>query len=197
MRGNLSFDFTNKTNFSFVWWCVCVYVLIAESSGSYAEEYVASGTVYLGSANLNLGLDYPNNDEQIVAVRFPKLAVPACASECCVFKRLPVHSGFDLPSLACLISSEVVSATLQFVDRQVLLSSITSTPLVLRLWGHRSPDSPDFTSSAQDVSSRLRTSEIIDWNVPAWIANGDRSTDQRVTVTTLVQEVVSMSSWQV
>lgn len=71
-------------------------------------------------------------------------------------------------------------------------------PTSLEIKGEKIGNSPIFEDIDYNISSRTKTSALVNWlNIPAWTNVGDATEDQRTPdLKTIVQEIVNQSDWQ-
>lgn len=95
-------------------------------------------------------------------------------------------TGVDIPK-----GATITNAYLQFkVDE----TSSTSTKLFIQ--GEASSNAPAFTKTTRNVSSRLKTSKIVNWLPVSWLKLGVAGVDQRTpNLAPIIQEIINQSGW--
>jgi hypothetical protein len=88
-------------------------------------------------------------------------------------------------------NAEIIDAYIQFTS-----SAAQAGPVSLEIRAEDSDNAAAFTNDPNNLSSRAKTAPRTEgnWVPPAW-ANGERSENTRVTVTSLVQTIVNRDGW--
>jgi hypothetical protein len=86
--------------------------------------------------------------------------------------------------------AEIIEAFIQFTAS----SADGSGPVTLSVRAEAANTSETFTNTDNNFTSRDKTTANVTWNPPNW-TTGERSENTRVTVTSLVQEVVNQGGW--
>ena len=96
-------------------------------------------------------------------------------------------SGLNIPQ-----GATITNAYIQFT-----VDETNSRDTSLTFHAEKTAHSETFTSTANDISSRMKTSASTSWNlVSPWSAIGDRGDSQKTpSLTSLVQEIISDGSW--
>jgi hypothetical protein len=85
----------------------------------------------------------------------------------------------------------IVNAYVQFK-----VDETTSTPTALTIQGQAGDNSPTFTTTAWDISSRSRTTASVAWSPAPWTTVGAVGLDKRTpNLAPIVQEVVNRTGW--
>jgi hypothetical protein len=96
-------------------------------------------------------------------------------------------ASIDIPAGAI-----ITAAYIQFQTREVG-SVVTS----LQVRGLASDDAAPFTTASNDLTSRLTTSSLVDWQPPAWNLVNEAGDAQRTPdLAMILQEIVGRSGWQ-
>jgi hypothetical protein len=94
--------------------------------------------------------------------------------------------GINIPK-----GATITNAYLQFK-----VDETSSTTTKLSIQGEASSNAPTFTKTAHNISSRPKTSNIVNWVPISWLKLGAAGTDQRTpNLAAIVQEIVNQSSW--
>lgn len=129
-----------------------------------AEENVGSGAMYLDSSDLELVHD--GADEQVVAVVFTGVTVPAGA---------------------------VVTDARVLFDIDEVRPGQSDADVVINIYGEAVSNSAALSGSAQDISSRAPTSHGVTWVPEASVnAHDDLLTPN---IASIVQEIVGIDGW--
>jgi hypothetical protein len=87
----------------------------------------------------------------------------------------------------------ITSASVQF---QVDEDKDGTLPVNLVIEGDLSADAAAFANVAYSVTSRPRTTALVQWSVPNWITVGDRGPDQATPdISAVIQEIVNQDGW--
>ncbi len=99
--------------------------------------------------------------------------------------------GLRFNALAIPPNATITNAYIQFkVDE----TSSGSVPLTI--FGEASNSASTFTNTAQNISSRSKTTASITWNPAAWNVVGQAGSNQRTpNLTSVIQEIVSRAGW--
>ena len=133
-----------------------------------AEEAVATGSIDLGSGDLELPYeDTGQGNLQIIGVRFTGIPIPKGAT--------------------------ITDAWVRF---QVDETKGGTDPVNLIIEGERSPNPATFSSVAKDISNRPTTTAQVQWSVPNWTTVGDQGPDQTTPgIASIIQEIVNQDGW--
>jgi hypothetical protein len=138
----------------------------AFGAGDHAEQNTSSGTVNLGSSDLEF-LDDPigaGDGNQSVGLYFPSIS-------------------FDQ-------GQSIGSAYVQFEVDETESGSVTIT-----IEGHDTDNAQDF-GDLTNVVGRTRTTASVTWSPPNWTTVGETGVDQRtVDLTDIIQEIVDRPGW--
>lgn len=86
----------------------------------------------------------------------------------------------------------VADARIQFT-----VDETGNAPTQLQIWCEASGNSPPFTETTYDISSRTTSTAVVSWSPAAWQKIDDRGKDQRTpNLATLVNEITSRSDWK-
>lgn len=79
---------------------------------------------------------------------------------------------------------------------QFWVSKTASNPVTVTIYGEKSDDSPTFISENGNVTSRAKTSEMVNWNVPNWErwSNGGKN-QQTDDLSLIIQEIVDRDNY--
>ena len=119
------------------------------------------------------GLELFSNDldlgNKIVGLRFNGLAIPAGAN--------------------------IINADIQFTVQNIYNGS---TPSDLTITGHLIPDAPAFDpNNNNDISTRLRTSNSVDWPISSWTIVGEAGSDQlTANISSIISELISQPGFE-
>ncbi|MHC4596872.1 MAG: LamG domain-containing protein, partial [Planctomycetota bacterium] len=87
----------------------------------------------------------------------------------------------------------ITAASVQF---QVDEDKDGTLPVNLVIEGELAADAAGFTSDAYSVTSRPRTTALVQWSVPNWTTVGDRGPDQATPdIAAVIQEIVNQDGW--
>src|SRR5262249_53771251 len=86
-------------------------------------------------------------------------------------------------------SAMITSAILQFTA-----TSAGIDPLTLSIKAQANPNPPAFTTTVNDISSRMLGMAAVSWSPPNWNAN-DAGMDQMIDIKDVLQEVVNQTMW--
>lgn len=87
--------------------------------------------------------------------------------------------------------SKIGNAYIQF-----MVDETKNSDGALMIEGHAIGDAPAFTTSANNVSDRVRTSASVSWEPPAWNVVGDAGEDQRTSdISSIIEEIVAGEDW--
>ena len=84
----------------------------------------------------------------------------------------------------------IVDAYIQFTANETGTNST-----LLTLTGEAIANSPIFTASSSDISSRSTTSASVSWSVPTWTAGQMGLNERTPNISAIVQELVSNPGW--
>jgi hypothetical protein len=140
---------------------------IADDSDDVEEE-VASGSMSMTSGDLEM--PYENTGQgnlQIIGLRFTGIPIPK--------------------------GTTITDAWVRFeVDEE----KGGTEPVNLIIEGELSPSPAAFSSTANNVSSRSRTTAQVQWSVPNWTTVGDQGPDQTTpSIASIIQEIVNQDGW--
>jgi hypothetical protein len=129
-------------------------------------EEWANGSVDLASSDLELTLDNTTTGNQTVGMRFANITVPAGAT--------------------------ITNAYVQFETDEVS----TTNPVSLMVQGQKAPNPGTFTTAAQDISSRVKTTAAVQWSPPAWPTIQVAGPDQRTpNLNGVLTEIIGQTGW--
>lgn len=130
-----------------------------------SEESKTSGAININSSDIELGYDLGlTNTYQWSGLRFQNITVPRGAT--------------------------ITSAYIEFTTASTNL--LGSGNLIIR--GQASDNPATFTTARSNISSRTRTTAVVNWNnVPSWIINGAKNSTP--SLKTVVQELVNRAGW--
>jgi len=95
-------------------------------------------------------------------------------------------SGVSIPQGATVLNAYV----------QFKVDETASGATALMIQGQAADNSPAFTTSSGDISSRGRTNASVQWNPVAWNIVGEAGTDQRTpSLVEVIQEIVNRPGW--
>jgi hypothetical protein len=94
-------------------------------------------------------------------------------------------TGISVPPAATILNAYV-----QF-QADGSPSEVTS----LRIEGQAIDNAPTFTSSARNISSRIRTAAFVAWSPPPWIVGEAGANEQTPDLASLIQEIVDRPGW--
>jgi len=130
------------------------------------EEVVADGLMDTGSSDLEVVFD--KTKDQLIGIRFLNVAIPQGAT--------------------------ITNAYVQFECDEVGSKNID--PCSVNIQGDANDNAPAFTTTAKDISNRTRTTAIVIWTPPTWVAEHDKGVDQRTPdIKSVIQEIVSRGGW--
>jgi hypothetical protein len=95
--------------------------------------------------------------------------------------------GMRFNSVTIPQGAYIYSAYITF--RATSTQSVATTPTI---YGQNVANATTFTTGANNISSRARTSASVSWNIPAW-TNGNNYNS--ASIRTIVQEIVNRSDW--
>jgi hypothetical protein len=98
--------------------------------------------------------------------------------------------GLRFTQIAVPQGATIVDAYLRFTTDEV-----HTTTTSLRIEGHDVDNAGTFTTTKNNLLSRVRTTEYVQWSVPYWAARGASGADQTATITNVVQELVDRPGW--
>ena len=160
-------------SFTFYSHAQTVSVRVAATSDDAEENFTTGGAMEaLDSSDLELGSEGPPNDAegpQLIGMRFLDVNIPKGAT--------------------------INSATVQF---QVDEDDKSGTPASFSIFGELSPDAATFTTAAENISSRPRTTNTVTWpDVPSWTGQvGSAGPDQLTPdLSSILQEIVNQDAW--
>jgi serine protease AprX len=144
------------------------------ASGDDAEEegagsvHLGPGGMYLTSSDLEFmqDLDAPSSGMQTIGLRF---------------------NGIGLPQ-----GATITNAYLRFRAIAPDEGNSNTNPANLTIQGQAADNAPAFTSAANNLSSRPRTTASVQWLPSAWSAG---ATYDSPSLTAIVQEIVNRSAW--
>ncbi len=94
--------------------------------------------------------------------------------------------GLRFTDLGIPQGAAITNAYVQFTCDEVVNNSGT-----MYIFGQAIDDSPAFSSSTGDVSSRTKTSASVTWNPPSWNSEGASGVDQQTSdISAVIQEIV-------
>jgi len=96
------------------------------------------------------------------------------------------YSNMTIPK-----GATITSAYIQFVCDET-----NSAAVSLRIRGHNVDNSPTFTTTAYNISSRVKTTSSVTWNPVAWPTAGQAADRQQTPdLSSIVQEIVDRPGW--
>jgi hypothetical protein len=79
---------------------------------------------------------------------------------------------------------------------QFKVDEISSATTPLTILGEASSNAAAFTTTTGNVSSRLKTTNVVGWSPPAWLTLKATGTAQRTpNLATIIQQIVNQSGW--
>jgi hypothetical protein len=79
---------------------------------------------------------------------------------------------------------------------QFKVDEVSSKSIKLAISGEASPNAAAFSTSARNVSKRLKTSNKVTWSPVSWTKAGEMGKSQRTSnIKSIVQEIVNQSGW--
>ncbi|MDZ7617838.1 MAG: malectin domain-containing carbohydrate-binding protein, partial [Patescibacteria group bacterium] len=78
---------------------------------------------------------------------------------------------------------------------QFAAKDASSEPTDLMILGHAADDAPQFSTTANDISSRQRTETAVAWNPPAWNRADAGPAQQTPNLAPIVEEIVARPGW--
>ncbi|OGJ65976.1 hypothetical protein A3F36_03135 [Candidatus Peribacteria bacterium RIFCSPHIGHO2_12_FULL_55_11] len=142
-------------------------VRVSASTDDAEEEVASDDPVYVQSTDLEMVQDYdPSRGNQLIGMRFQNIAVPVGA----------------------IISSASIQFTVTLTDGNG--NEATDLTFV----GQNSDDAATFTTAANNISTRPRTSATVTWSsVPTWTVHGQ--TKDTPDIAPILQEIIDRSGW--
>ena len=102
--------------------------------------------------------------------------------------------GIRFLNVAVSAGSVINGATIQFT-----VDEADDEPTSLLIYGELSADAAEFTTTAGDITSRTKTTAVVEWNdIPVWddASIGSAGPDQRTpNLASIVQEIVNQPGW--
>lgn len=140
------------------------------NSSDDAEQNITNGAMDLTSTDLEIIRDAGLNRNQQVGMRFININVPKNAIINYAYIQFQCDETGNLN-----------------------LSGSTSTFLV---WGEDNGNSPTFTTTAYNISSRTKTSQNSSWTVENWTVVGERGVKQQTSdLTSIVNHLLARVDW--
>lgn len=134
-------------------------------SADDAEEMNSSGYIDLASSDLELIHDAYQNRQQQTI-------------------------GIRFPSLNLPANALIDSAFVQFSSK-----GADNTAVEVTFHAQASDDAAAFTDTNYDITTRPRTQNSVDWNIPAWTAYETGAAQRTPDLTSLISEVSSRANW--
>jgi hypothetical protein len=95
-------------------------------------------------------------------------------------------TGVSIPKGATILNA--------YIQFKVHKTSSVATNLIIK--GEASANASVFTTTAKNVSSRVKTASGVSWSPAAWTTIGATGTDQRTpNLAPVIQEIISQSGW--
>lgn len=90
-----------------------------------------------------------------------------------------------------------VGATINSAAIQFTTDETDDEDTSLLIYGELSPNASTFTSAASDITSRPKTTSVVEWNnIPPWTVEGEAGPDQLTPdFSAVVQEIVDQPGW--
>lgn len=85
----------------------------------------------------------------------------------------------------------ITSSYIQFFSERDNSASATAN-----IYGEKSGNSSVFTSSSNNLSSRLKTTAMVSWAIPSWINGAQGITEQTPNLNSIISEIVNQPNWQ-
>jgi len=98
--------------------------------------------------------------------------------------------GLRFADLSIPRGAIITSATIQFTADESQSDATT-----LNIFAHAADDAAPFTATANNISSRPRTSLSVPWQPAAWNAGESNAAQRTPNLASLVQEVTSLPGW--
>jgi hypothetical protein len=128
-----------------------------------AEEDLATGVMYGTSSDLEIMHD---GGEQVVAVRFPSVNIPA--------------------------NAVVISATITF-DVDEVRPGQSDADVTVNIYGESNPNSAELSSDDANLSTRTPTSAAVTWQPAASVAEHELLVS--ADISDIINEIVAMTGW--
>ncbi len=131
-----------------------------------AEEYVSSGTMYRSSSDLEMMHESPGSSSslQTIGMRFRDLAIP---------------SGSTLSSSRIRVQLDETKGV--------------SDSLSINIYGQLALDPGEFSSSDYDISSRTKTSAVVNWQPESDVSVGDYL--YTPSLSSIITEIMAQDGW--
>jgi hypothetical protein len=101
--------------------------------------------------------------------------------------------GLRFTNLDIPIGATITSAYIQFTTDET--RGVETT--LLDIYAQKVSNATLFTTATANVSSRIKTSASVNWNVPLWEVVDERGEKQKTPeLKTLIQEVIDLNGWQ-
>lgn len=100
----------------------------------------------------------------------------------------PQYVGLRFANLAIPQNATITSAYIKFT-----VDEINSGNVTINIAGQAADNPPAYTTTAYDISSRTRTTAIVNWNPDAWLHEYD--VKQTPSLNSVVQEIVNRQGW--
>ncbi|PRY24418.1 cadherin domain-containing protein [Aliiruegeria haliotis] len=95
-------------------------------------------------------------------------------------------TGIDIPKGAIITDAHI----------QFQADEVDTGPVSLTIRGEDTDDAATFTSTAQNIFSRVRTDASVEWTPADWTVVGEAGPDQQTpNLAAIVQEIVNRSGW--
>ncbi len=133
------------------------------------EQHLSDGRIDSGSSDLELAYEdagTPTTDEQVIGLRFVNLAVPQ----------------------GTLITSAYIEFEVDKFNKEG-----SQAPVNLVIEGELTPDAPEFTSVANNVTDRIATTAKAKWSIPPWTEQNVKF--QTSDISAVIQEIVNQPGW--
>ncbi len=143
-----------------------------------AEEYTSKnygwrqwtiGEVNLLSTDLEIG-SFDRDTNQVTCLYFRGINVPA--------------------------KSIIENMKLTFVAKVNDLNPIDTRALSLKVWGQYSSSPAVFTADQYDLSTRLRTPSVVDWEIPEGTTYNEMDTFETPNLSSILEDIIARDDWE-
>ncbi len=148
--------------------CACDEQLTTDAASSSMDsaEEYENGTVNNGSSDLEITFDNANTGNQIIGLRFADLGIPQGAN--------------------------ITEAYIQFVVDETDVSQSSN----LTLWGEATANAQAFVASPNNISTRNKTVNSVNWSFADWTVKDVALAEHRTAdISSVVQEIVNQTNW--
>jgi len=135
------------------------------------EEKVVGGGIDLGSSDLELGYE-------------GAMAPAGLQTIGCRWAGIPVPKGATITEAWVQFSADDINNDYHIPDVSLIIE------------GELSPNPATFSSTANNISSRPKTTAQVVWDIPQWMTTHAMGPEERTPdISSIIQEIVNQDSW--